>query len=354
MVLGLGLFLTAPIAVRAAQSQPAGQVPAVPQVDLKAVLADPAGAVGSRDRLAAMEESLHATSDTLEQASVELAMANWLLAVPAASPATRWIIGLPESGDLPRIHEHAEDAQRHLARARKLLGDKTSEDNDRRRELQTTASTLEAFAKLLAACSGKTDSPEYRQACADAAVGLASARESDKLQIAAAAVMWQSFAWSAAGDDKRALTTLPEALSKPERLPYDFVSRLLRCRILAQANEPAAAIALLLHIEPACEDWFPQLDKSAVDARRRLAAALQWKITQDWLTQLKTRSPEAARSVQTTLTAAQDVLAGKGRTNLAYHLETAIPVLIEAPAITPAASDPAPDSAPAQPKPKEP
>lgn len=321
---------TLPVTALAAQTQPASR--GALEVDLSVLLADPAGAGIGRERLLTMQAALQAAESSLDRASVELAMANWLLAVPTASPATRWIVGLPESNDLPRIHESAVEAQEHLARARKLLGAETEEDKDRRRELRTAASNLESFARLLGACSNSPDSSGYRQACEDAAVGMATARESDKLQVAAAAVMWQSLAWTSIGRQERALATLPEALSRPERLPYDFLSRLLRCRVLAESNEPAAAIALLMHVQAICEDWFPQQDKTAVNARRRLAAALQWKITQVWLKQLTKSSPDVPSKVEATLSSAQETLVSKGRTSLAYHLETAIPILVETPA----------------------
>jgi hypothetical protein len=290
-----------------------------------------------------MRGVLDAARTPLEQASVELAMANWLLAVPTASPATRWLLGLPEGDDLERIHESARDAQVHLARARKLLGPEEPEAKERWRELRSAASLLDAFATLMFACADKPSSDTYRDACESAASGLGTARESERQIVAASAMMWQAHAFSLADRTERALSTLPDALAKPELLPYDFMARLLRCRILAESGESPAAIALTMRIREVSEDWFPQQDNQAIQARVRLVGVLQARLTREWMSTLHT-SPEAVTSLTGTLDSLQEMLFPSGRRNPIYHLETAVPILIEAPPL-PAAEPSAPDNA---------
>ncbi len=323
LVLGAATAEGAPTEAKSGAGQP-------PALDLPALLADPAGVVRGRDRLERMGEVLAAARTPLEQASVELAMANWLLAVPTASPATRWLVGLPQRDDLERIHESARDAQEHLARARKLLGPDEAEPKERWRELRSAASVLEAFAKVMFSCADQDDSPTYRDGCESAAVGLGSARESEKQPIAAAAMMWQAQAFALARRTERTLSILPEALARPDRLPYDFMSRVLRCRVLAETGEPAAAIALAMRMGAICDDWFPQQDQEAVQARRRLVGIVQARVTRDWLARLAA-SPEAAEPLARTLDPLQKSLFPEGKTNPVYHLETALPILIEAP-----------------------
>jgi hypothetical protein len=322
-------------AARPTESKPASAGGA--EIDLKRLLADPPGASDGRDRLAGIQQTLEAASQPLDQAAAELAMANVLVALPPARPMTRWIIGLQDETDLARVHETATDAQQHLARARKLLSNDDEEGKERRRELRSAASTLEAFAKLFAACSDRREGTDYKQACEDAAVGLAKPRESEKPQVAAAALLWQAFAWDCAGKSDRALSTLPDALTTPERLPYDFAARLLRCRILIDTGQSAAVIALTMRMQPLCEEWFPQQDKDGVAARQRLVAAVQWKATQAWL-KVTASAPAAAR-LEKTLASAREPLSGDGDRPAVYHLESAVPILVETPALPPAHRD---------------
>src|SRR5262249_46304878 len=145
-------------------------------------------------------------------------------------------------------------------------------------------------------------------------------------------VMWQSYAWDSAGKNDRALATLPEVLLKPERLPYDFISRLIRCRVLAESDQAPAAIAMLIYSQKLLEDWFPQADKAALDTRRRLVAAVQWKITKDWAAG-KSGSKVTPAQLDTILSGSREILSPRENANLAFHLDNAIPIIVEAPAL---------------------
>lgn len=312
-------------AIAAAQTSPSADSPRSATVNAKALMADASPAPVSP--LVSLDRAIEASQEDAQKARLELAAANWLLARSIASPATRCLLGFAEKNDLHRIHEAAGDAQIRLARARKLLKTDADKDKAALTQLRQSATALEAFAKMLLAIS--TESDDSKQACEDAAVNLATARESENELVAAAALLWQAYAWDRAGKTERALTTLPDALTPPQRLPFDFMSRLLRCRMLAETKEWAAAVSLLMRMRTLTEEWFGQEDNAGRRSRRRLIGLLQHEITQEWLAQLKTK--DAAERIRKTLSKISEELSSEDGRMAVYHLETAVPVLVELP-----------------------
>jgi len=341
----------------ATQPQPAtGRPVAVPgaafTLDLARQLAEPQEPTKSSHRRETLQKTVDAAETPVDEAAAHLALANWLLAVPAARPATRWLIGLPATEDLRVIAESSLAAHEHIDRARTLLKAEPSGGNDRRRDLRTAAGTLDAFATLFSAAAGDQEKKKVQSGCEQAAVALASARESEDPAIAASALLWQSFGWYLAGRPERALTSLPDALQKPQQLEYDFMSRLLRCRILSEANQQAGAIALTIRMRAVCSRWSRGEKEEVVDSKRRLIAWLQCRIGKGWLEQLRTKDGPSAARLEGVLAGVQKNVFAADPPLPVYHLESAIPIIVEPPVLKPRATTlSAPAAAPPSSKP---
>lgn len=321
-------------------------------LDWDRLLADPAEL---SDRLATEREGLSqaidAAQDALDRAAAHLAMANWLLSAPAARPATRWVIGADRPEDRRTLAESSKAARDQLDKAAELLkgegtNPESNADKTRRRRFQETAETLRAFADFFAMNDAGAD-PKPAD-WAEAAIGLSEARESDQAPVASAATLWQALAWHLAGRSERALATLPDALARPDQAGFDFLSRLLRCRVLAESDQPAGAMALLIRIRAQCDNWFTREKAVGIAARQRLAGVLQLRLAEEWAGRLRTTTQPANADLLTgPLAQVRKELAPEGgKLPVVYHLEQAVPVLAKPPAAKPAASAPASSSAP--------
>lgn len=298
-----------------------------------------------------VRETIARTSDLKTKAELELALANWYLAELTAAPGTRWLIGLEDEDDIATIERAGQQAADHLARARQILAEGVEGAGPLRSQMRV----LDAFARVFTAIArAPRNGREYQQRCADAALALATARESDNSSVAAAAQLWQSFAWAMAGNPQRALTSLPEALRKPQEMPYDFMSRLLRCRLLADERQYAAATALCLQIQGSATGWFTRRSADVIDARQRLVALLQMRIGLEWLSELERESPAAAERIASLLDSTREKHFPQTRLAPAWMMESAIPILVRLPDGVPSrASEPAEIIEPATPEPQD-
>ncbi|MEP0844715.1 MAG: hypothetical protein HRF43_18610 [Phycisphaerae bacterium] len=324
----------------AAPSGPGRAEPAALTVDVNKLLAAPPEA-SERQRAESHElnVALDNAVEPLDRAVAHLAIANWHLAVPPARPATRWVLGLHEPADAKMISASAEKALEHLAEAGKLLKDQPAEaargsERTRLRRLSTHLKTLRAFADLFAAAGSRAGEKTAPESWSQMALALSEARESENVQVASAAILWQAMAWEQAGRRERALATLPEALAKPDS-SFDFLSRLLRCRLLSDAGQHGAALALAVRIAADTRDWFPQEDKPDLAARNRLVGLLQLKIGQGWAAALKLGTrPSDAELLGGVLEAVRKDLSADGRNSAeVYVLERAVPILVPRPAV---------------------
>jgi hypothetical protein len=205
-----------------------------------------------------------------------------------------------------------------------------AEANEADRERLIRASgTLRAFVQLFEAITSTAAEEQRADACREAAVHMAVLREHEHPEIAAAALLWQSFALELGGRRDRALAALPEALADPNRISFSYLSRLLRCRLLADGEQYSAALTLTIRIRQRCDDWFKSGEPKPA---KRLAALLQARITHRWVEQLETRQPLAAERLTASLDELRTELFDPGGGPV-YHLDRLIPRLVEAPKI---------------------
>jgi len=331
------LFGIAALAVPALAAEtapaPAGEV------DLARCLADPPEWSGRLDsELAKLNKAVESAATPVEQATAHLAAANWLVGVPTSRAAVRWLAGMERPQDLTLLASRADQAAEHLDRGRaalKSVGQTTGADAARISELKLAAESLEPFIKLFAAADGEETDTERRSAFSEAALGLAMARESENPDLSACALLWQSFAWECAGRRERAMLSLPGALTQPVQPSFDFLSRLLRCRLVAEDERYAAAFALVSRVRASCDQWFPKEPPDQLAARRRLVAVVQYEIGRSWLKQLTGRdSKTAADEVAGLLAGLRDVLYDRDTPGPIYVPENIVPILVEPPVVS--------------------
>ena len=279
----------------------------------------------------------------LERAAGHMAMANHELSLVIARPASRWLLGVVTPADRQRIADAAARAQEHIEQARRLLPKSPAEGEPGRRQAQLGrwADMLEPFAAMFSHAAVATQPTEQRAMWSDFALDLAENRESDQVELAAASLMWQTFAWEQAGKSERAMVSLPNAWSKPRIMPWDMMSRLLRCRILADEGQYVAANTLLIRIRGMCEGWLQGQPVQTIVGWKKLTAVMQYVILNQWRTRWQN-----AQSKPADLAAIDEMLADLRQRELeadsippVYLLRHAIPLLVTLPEVAEDAGD---------------
>ena len=252
----------------------------------------PADAPGFEQQNERIRAFLEAAEQPLDKAQARLALASLWLAVPTAEAAIAELLGIGGDQESALLHHAGTTASEHIAGAQALLaqaapttipGDTSAPDATRSAELARIADELAPFAALMATFGADPGRDAAPETWARAARGLAAVREAPDATLAACARMWQAFAWTRAGRYDRAKIVLPAATATPQALPYDFVSRLLRCRILADEGQFVAASALLTQVRAACPRWLSQHDTPTIRAHDILALFLQCRVYTAWL-----------------------------------------------------------------------
>lgn len=341
----LFLFVAGFVSLPANAQNTAPAATAQPDIDLHKLLAGPNVSEEQQAARRDLENVLEAAREPLDQATAHAALANWLLAVPTARPATRWVLGLDRSEDRRILAESAADARTHLSTAERLLkeGDAdSSSEKARRRRLSADVNTLKGFAEVFAAAGASTEADDRREVWAEAASALSEARESDNPQVGSAAILWQAMAWMQAGRAERAMKVLPEALLKPDTR-YDFLSRVLRCRMLLLQGQPSAALALTTQMRARVDDWFPRERTSRQRARARLIGVVQLQVGQEWRKTLAagTRPADAEILDEILAKVRKDLFPQEDTDAEVYVLEEAVPILVKPPAVKPLSTAPA-------------
>ena len=275
----------------------------------------------------------------MQQAQAQLAWANWLLAESAACPATRWLLGFEEQEDASTLATAGRQARERLEQARETLesirpANLNDDEKRQRNRLLAFADTLEPFARLFAAPADRDNATVFKTACADAAIELSASREAADASVAASARLWQSFGWELAERRDRALLSLPPSLNPPEQYPYDFLSRLLRCRIAMEQQQYAAVAALAIQMRDQMEPWFRNSPApERLNHARRLVALLQYKAQSLWLEQLReANSPQAVELEQMCAELETQFFPKNAIVDL-YCLDRAVPLIVEPPEI---------------------
>ncbi len=126
---------------------------------------------------------------------------------------------------------------------------------------------------------------------------------------------------------------LPNVTTPPEQPSYDYLSRLIRCQILADNGHYIPALALAKRTQTSCEEWFPKESPEKLRARERLAATVDCNVGTQWMKVLRQENfqPNADR-LEAQLVQVQETVFKDLKPPIAiYTLERSVPILGAAP-----------------------
>ncbi|MCO6437656.1 MAG: hypothetical protein J5J06_11250 [Phycisphaerae bacterium] len=250
------------------------------------------------DTLAEIDDLLrraNGTADVTDRLDLSLTAANRILGLALEPAVTARFYELPDDLglDAAKTSQLLTQAEGVLEEVGRALGEKESASSlpvDVSSRLQRRQRILAAFAGALHAylAPGEGDPREVNR---QAAVQLSVLLEEFDPVVPAAAGFWQAILRTREGDLEGAMLVLPLALSEPNRrqLPWDYFSRLLRCRVIARNGGYPTAIALLTQVEERCDRWLPP---DNAEAGRNAAIWFQLLTLREWSEKLPGDSSE--------------------------------------------------------------
>ncbi|MCA9250933.1 MAG: hypothetical protein R3E58_05755 [Phycisphaerae bacterium] len=192
----------------------------------------------------------------LEKFDVKLASANWLLSRQIAVPASRVLLGLATKSDLDQIGDALNAAQTRLDAADEFWAKvvKSGEladahDSERAKNLDGLHIMHDAFKSLWP--TDNIESDDRDESMRNAANRLSTLLINDRMDVLAAAQLWQGYLYIERGKLDGALELWPKTLS-PLSPPFsvNLYTRLIQCRTAVQKDHVyTAGVALLTNLE---------------------------------------------------------------------------------------------------------
>ncbi len=283
-----------------------------------------------------------ASANPAQVVEYNLAAANLILARETEPFAARELLGLSRPEDAASMQSALAAARERLTAATAALDQWGEGEAAEAEQYRTALDLLQSFTAALEAVWSQ-DSDETAQTKRAGAVALAVLLEHPRQDVASAATLWQAVLYRQLGRLDKAFELLPRATARIEReaRSYDFFSRLLRCRLVADRGGHAAACALLLQIEERVVEWF------GTDAARAEAAHAALLVRAQMLEQWRAKLDPATQASEIdwcnrALERLQNSLAAEGEEVRVLRLEETIPVLVplpDAPDFTPATQE---------------
>lgn len=212
---------------------------------------------------------IKATGTPSEKCRAYVAMARCILVVECAPPLSDALRGDHNEA----LARRAAEGLKNLQEASDLLAGMADDDEPADAdELRRWIDLLQSFGGVFAALGGQDGSTRSNERLIDACGGLALYFDDSKKEIAESAKFWQGVAYRRAGRPERALQVLRPAIASPESGRIGLLSRLERCRALADRAEYAAAIALTMRLASRVDTW---LDAENEETRRQAADSVQ-------------------------------------------------------------------------------
>ncbi|MHC5110353.1 MAG: hypothetical protein ACYTHJ_10795 [Planctomycetota bacterium] len=235
--------------------------------------------------------------DALEAIRRKLNAANILLAKGLEPSCSRWILAnwksaKPSATDLDR--EILAEARSLIDSVEASLKQLSADDGEAATSLNRARNHLSLYLTALEALLAADGDQAPRQK-RRAASGLSILLEEDDDDVSTSAALWYA-ALRSTEKDKEAATSvlsLPLALRRTKMTSFEFLGRLHRCRLMANPKYPAGSIALLMQMEEASEDWFP--DALGVAQARRALGVAQIQLLTSWRDDLPEDASEAER-----------------------------------------------------------
>jgi hypothetical protein len=291
-----------------------------------------------------LEHAVEQARTPVDRATANLALANWHLAVPTTQPATKWLLKwlarrTANPTDAAAEAQNIKEACRNLEKlpaSAPASGPASAPAAEvsplarARQKLESTADALDAFAGVMASAVVTGKETEQKAARNAAARAVGNFREVDNPELAACALMWQAFTWNLAGREGRSTVILPNATVQPQQPSYDYLSRLIRCQIMADNRLYPTGVAMAQRVRSSCEEWFPKESPEKLRARERLAALVQCNIGNQWMAALRRDNfAQNADRLEAQLIQVQEaVFTGLKPPIAVYHLERSVPILV--------------------------
>ncbi len=276
-----------------------------------------------------------------------LAAANWILARETEPRISRLLLGIERPEDVASLTALLVEARSQLERCPALLDKLESagkpsadehadaEDADqvsRVEDLRRVYRDLSAFAGALATIWSPDAGEDVDEQIRSSASALSVLLEDDRPGVAAAAGLYQALLYKRAGRLDRALAVLDLVLKplKPGDEPMVFLTRLLRCRCLAQRGDYVATWSLLLRLEERAREWFEKEASRAGEEAARAALLARLDVAAAWRAQLlaEDKSERAAWCEQSSKQI-RDALREEDRPPQVMRAGSAIPLLLE-------------------------
>jgi hypothetical protein len=281
-----------------------------------------------RGQIRTISNRLGTTKDGSAQVELLLSLANFRLARELEPAASRWLLG-DESAEVRRqLAESAGKARAEAERALDILTGLAAKSPVPRiggKPLATWRAVAEQLISLAAVLEGigrgAVDAPCLAR--------LEPMTRDSSAPVAAAAKLWWIAGMRQAGLGSKILEKVDPATSKPGQLPYDFFSRLLHCRLLADRGSYAVATGLAIQMESRGDGWFK---KAQVGEAKRAVCGLQIELAERWAERLERGN--AAEEGAHRRSVAEDLRARLSRVpdGQVYRLGLAVPVAVEPPA----------------------
>ncbi len=278
-------------------------------------------------------------ADPLKQAELHLAAANWILARQAEPHVTRLLLGVggPSAGESLRGLTASADVQ--LEAADRLLEALEADEPGATdvaearslavQKLRVVHDSLLAFREAIGAVWSDETDEAVEGHIRRAASALGVLLEDEDRGVASAAALYQALLYQRAGRLDRALSVL-ELAFKPlpdDQRPLAFLSRLLRCRMVAQQGRHAVAWALLLRLEERAHDWLG--DSPRADEAARAVMLVRWEVARAWQeVLLAAGNSDEAQWCQAAADRLRDALADAQPPSV-IRAENAIPLMIQ-------------------------
>lgn len=223
-------------------------------------------------------------------AGASVTAAEFILLRQLEPPLSREILGISGAEDRRQIAERTAAALALLDdAAKKLESAKSPANAEPLRERMAMARAFAAvFAAIAAAdlpAAATSPSAESADRLLKACRGLAGYVDASDPGLASSARLWQAATYRRAGRADRTLQLLPRVRMPARAMPYDFFSRLERCRALMDRGEFVAAAALSAQIGEEIEAWTPEGQR---DAARRANLAMRATALRRWSEALRT------------------------------------------------------------------
>jgi len=199
-------------------------------------------------------------------------------------PAAAWgdfLLGMREAP--PEVKGHAE-AIKSLNKAAELAGQLPEKDSRKIKSIIERLRRLDAACVAIGKAGGATGSTEDA-ALLDAATNLAEYLDDSNARLAESARLWQAVCYWRAGKSDRALVILRPIVSAPFDPRIGLVSRLFRCRVLAETGLNSAALAQCTRIAENANRWFENQDEDTRQGATNTIRLVQIDIYKAWIKQ---------------------------------------------------------------------